>query len=95
LLRDVVKAVTGWDITIWEVLKVGERAITMARCFNIHEGFTRNDDTLPERFFKPLRSGNMKGKRISKDEFKRSLKLFYEMTGVGPGNWDPYGSKTL
>jgi len=80
-LRDVVKAATGWDITIWEMLKTGERAITMARCFNIREGFTKNDDTLPERFFEPLRSGSMKGEKISKKEFENALKLFYEMMG--------------
>lgn len=63
---------------------MGERAITLARCFNIREGFTKNDDTLPERFFKPLRSGAMKGEKILKEEFESALKLFYEMMG-----WDP------
>lgn len=80
-IRDIVKFATGWDITLWEMLKVGERAITMARIFNVREGFTGKDDTLPERFFQPIRSGAMKGQKISKNEFNAALKLFYEMMG--------------
>jgi aldehyde:ferredoxin oxidoreductase len=82
-LRDIVKAVTGWEVTIWELLKVGERAINMARCFNVREGFNKSDDTLPERFFQPLRSGAMRDEKIAGEEFEKALKLFYEMMG-----WD-------
>jgi len=29
----LVNAVTGWNTTTWELMKVGERAATMARVF--------------------------------------------------------------
>ena len=41
---------TGMDITSDDVYTIGERINTLERLFNIEEGFTRADDTLPARF---------------------------------------------
>ena len=60
-LVEVVQAVTGWETSLWELLKVGERTVTMARVFNLREGFGRKDDTLPERLFEPQESGALQG----------------------------------
>ena len=43
----LVRAVTGWNTTVFEILKVGERATNMARVFNLREGFTARDDNMP------------------------------------------------
>ena len=48
-MRDYINASTGWDMSVFELFKVGERANTLARLFNIREGFTKADDTLPQR----------------------------------------------
>ena len=61
-LVDYVNAVTGWDTSLWELMKVGERHSTMSRVFNIREGLTAKDDTLPDRFFQPLEGGPLDGK---------------------------------
>ena len=34
-----------------EILNIGERVNNMVRCFNLREGLTKADDTLPGRFF--------------------------------------------
>jgi len=86
---EYVKAVTGWDTSLWEFMKVGERANTMMRIFNYREGFTKNDDTLPERLFEGLESGALKGVSIDKDEFEKMKALFYQMSG-----WDEDGYPT-
>ena len=39
---EMVKAVTGWDVTLDELMKLGERRINMMRAFNAREGFTVN-----------------------------------------------------
>ncbi|MBW6486582.1 MAG: aldehyde ferredoxin oxidoreductase family protein [Syntrophobacterales bacterium] len=37
--------------------KFGERIVCLERCFNVREGFSRKDDTLPDRMFKePLKN---------------------------------------
>jgi aldehyde:ferredoxin oxidoreductase len=81
---EVVNAVTGWETSLWELLKVGERTVTMARAFNVREGFGRKDDTLPDRLFEPLEGGPLQGKGIDRKEFQEALTLFYEAMG-----WDP------
>ena len=83
-LVEVVQAVTGWETSLWELMKVGERTVTMARVFNLREGFGRQDDTLPDRLFEPLESGALQGKGLDRGEFEDLLTLYYEAMG-----WDP------
>jgi aldehyde:ferredoxin oxidoreductase len=80
---DYVKAVTGWNTSLFDLLKVGERHANMARIFNLREGLTAQDDTLTERFFQPMEGGTLKGKRIDREEFSRAIEIYYEMMG-----WD-------
>jgi len=79
-----VQAATGWDVSIQELLQIGERAINLARIFNIREGLTRKDDSLPERLFSPLENGALNGIGISKTEFEQTLTDLYLIKG-----WDP------
>ena len=88
-LRDYVNAATGWNMSIFELLKVGERSNTLARIFNLREGFTHLDDTLPDRIFKPLQNGKLEGQGLDHYEFTRALKLYYQMAG-----WDHEGIPT-
>ena len=78
----MVKAVTGWDVTIEELIQVGLRRINLMRTFNAREGFTRKEDALPKKFFKPLGgSGPTAGIAIGRDEFENALNLYYQMHG--------------
>jgi aldehyde:ferredoxin oxidoreductase len=80
----LVKGITGWETSLWELVKAGERAINMARAFNVREGFSRRDDTLPERFFQPLEGeGPLKGFQVDRRTFQEGLDLYYGMM-----NWD-------
>ncbi|MEM2875976.1 MAG: aldehyde ferredoxin oxidoreductase family protein, partial [Candidatus Bathyarchaeia archaeon] len=49
-LTEIVRAVTGWNTSAFEVYKLGERSMNMVRAFNVREGFTPKDDWLPTRF---------------------------------------------
>lgn len=82
-LCDYINAATGWDMTTWELIKVGERANTMARLFNLREGFTADDDMLPQRMFEPMQNGHLEGVAIDKDEFLQMRKTYYQMAGWG------------
>ena len=84
-----VKAVTGWDTSLWELLKAAERSNNMMRVFNFREGFTEEDDTLPERLFEGLQNGLHEGEKIGKDEFKEMKQVYYQMAG-----WDEKGCPT-
>jgi aldehyde:ferredoxin oxidoreductase len=76
-----VKAVTGWDVTMDELLQIGERATNMARIFNLREGFSREDDALPERLFQPLENGALEGHAMPREEFESALTQLYQIKG--------------
>ena len=88
-LVELINAVTGWNTSLFELIKVAERSNTMARCFNIREGFTSNDDKLPDRFFEAFTSGPLKDKTIDRGEFESAVKTYYGMEG-----WDKNGVPT-
>jgi len=78
---EIVRAVTGWYSSTWELMKVGERITTMARVFNIREGLTKKDDWLPERFFQPHTSGALAETSIKPEELKNAITTYYKMMG--------------
>jgi aldehyde:ferredoxin oxidoreductase len=56
----------------------------MGRVFNMREGLSNRDDTLPDRLYEPLEPGTPREKRITRDDFNRTLKLYYEAMGWHP-----------
>jgi aldehyde:ferredoxin oxidoreductase len=44
-------AATGFGYTLEDIKKIGARGWTVERMFNLREGLTKKDDTLPERLF--------------------------------------------
>jgi aldehyde:ferredoxin oxidoreductase len=83
-IASAVQAVTGWPVSVFELLKAAERANNMKRVFNIREGLTPADDRLPERLFEPLANGALQGTALDRAEFARMLGTYYQMAG-----WDP------
>jgi aldehyde:ferredoxin oxidoreductase len=81
-LVDFVRAVTGWKVSLYELMKVGERRMNMMRLFNAREGFDRKDDILPKKFYKPLQGGGPSaGYAFNPQEFEAALDLYYQIVG--------------
>ena len=89
----VVRAASGWDVTAQDVMRIGERATNLARAFNVREGFTAQDDRLPERFFQPLENGALQGVAIAKPEFEQTLAELYRQKGWHPTTSAPTREK--
>ncbi|MFC5728799.1 MULTISPECIES: aldehyde ferredoxin oxidoreductase family protein [Nocardioides] len=47
---DLLSRVTGWDITGTELQETARRIVLAKRAFNLREGWTPDDDWLPDRF---------------------------------------------
>jgi aldehyde:ferredoxin oxidoreductase len=87
---DMVKAVTGWDVTIDELMQVGARRLNMMRMFNAREGFDRKQDKLPKKFFKALKgTGPTAGIALTHEEIEAALDEYYRLAG-----WTPNGVPT-
>ena len=54
------------------------------RLFNAREGFTRKDDTLPEKMFLAMPDGPNAGAGITKEDFEAALDHYYQLA-----SWDP------
>jgi aldehyde:ferredoxin oxidoreductase len=78
-----INSVTGWNMSLYELMKVGERSNTLARLFNCREGFTPADDVLPARMHEGIGNGALKGERVDPAQFLAARRLYYEMAG-----WD-------
>ena len=86
-LRDLVRAITGWRTSIYELMRVGQRRLNMMRAFNAREGFGKDDDMLPKKGFIALKGGATDGVSVSKEEFLAARELYYRMNG-----WDENGA---
>ena len=86
---DLVKAVTGWNASLWELIKVGERRLNLLRAFNAREGVGAEADTLPPKLFVPLQGGPTDGVAVTIEEFEAAKALYYRMAG-----WDEEGKPT-
>ena len=80
----MLNAATGMKMTVDEFVKVGERIWNLVRMFNMREGFSRKDDTLPKRILtEPLPSGIAKGQRLTQVQLNQMLDEYYKLRG-----WD-------
>jgi aldehyde:ferredoxin oxidoreductase len=88
-----VNAVTGWNMSLYELMKVGERSNTLARLFNCREGFTPADDVLPARMHEGIGNGALKGERVDPEQFLKARRLYYEMAGWDADTGEPTAAR--
>ncbi len=78
-LAAALTGATGLLYTIHDILNVGARAQTLARLFNLREGFTADDDKLPKRVMTAFKSGPLAGVEINQESFDWAKRRYYEM----------------
>jgi aldehyde:ferredoxin oxidoreductase len=90
-LTDLMRALTGWDTSLWELLKVAERGKALARVFNCREGVSPSDEVLPARFHEEFAEGPFKGVRVDPEALTKARRLYYQMEGWNPDTgWPTY-----
>jgi aldehyde:ferredoxin oxidoreductase len=82
----ILRSITGWDVTPEEMVTMAHRGLTLARLFNLREGFTPADDALPKRFSEdlPMHKG------LPETEMRELVNSYYEEQG-----WDADGRPTI
>jgi aldehyde:ferredoxin oxidoreductase len=82
-LREVVEATTGLEFDEDGLREIACNISNATRTFNIREGLTQEDDTLPRRFFEePIEEGKI----LKREDFNQLLAEYYELRG-----WDERG----
>ncbi|ELY38879.1 aldehyde ferredoxin oxidoreductase [Natronorubrum tibetense GA33] len=86
-LADLLGLATGLELDRDDVLELGDRIFTMKRLFNVREGISREDDTLPSMFTERAHEeGSNAGEVV---ELAEMLEEYYERRG-----WDEQGRPT-
>ena len=82
---NMLSAVTGVTFTSEDLMQIGERIWNLERLYNLREGLSKEDDTLPERFFEEPANGRI----VDRMEFLKTRTEYYRMRG-----WDDSGVPT-
>ncbi len=82
-LCQLVNLVTGWDVSMAELLEVGARRLNMLRAYNAREGFGRNQDKLPPKLFQPRVGGATAGVALDEQIIEDAKDIYYQEAG-----WD-------
>ena len=80
---DLLRAATGWNTSLDEILKAGERAIAMGRMFNIACGMTKEDDFPSPKHFLPLVNIKAPSFKVDRQEYDDLLVKMYKIRGYG------------
>jgi aldehyde:ferredoxin oxidoreductase len=88
-LVEPMRAATGWDMKLQELMKVGERRLNLLRAFNAREGAGSEVDTMPIKLTVPLQGGVSDGVAVPPDELEAAKVLYFQMAG-----WDENGRPT-
>src|SRR5258706_602062 len=79
---NMMNSVTGWDLTVEELMEVGRRRLNLFRVFNVREGLNRRDDKLPKKFFKQLKgTGPTAGFALTQEEVDSAIDTYYKLAG--------------
>lgn len=82
-----LSAILDKEVSITDLITIGERIYTLERLFNVREGFSKKDDVLPKRFLEiPLKEGPSKDRIVPLVDL---LNEYYEVR-----QWDENGVPT-
>jgi len=74
---ELLRAVTGWDVSAAELHGVARRVVALRKAINCREGWKPADDTLPERFLgEALRDGASAGARMPRERLEAMVRSY-------------------
>lgn len=83
----ILREVTGWDVDAAELAALAARVVSARKAFNIREGWTPADDTLPRRFLaEELPEGAARGARLPEERLREMIRAYNIARG-----WTPDG----
>ncbi len=87
-LVDLLTPITGWDVTADELSQIARRIIHAKKLYNIRQGWTPDEDTLPPRFLtEKLSDGASAGASLSKEQLVALIKLYNRSRGWSDDGW--------
>jgi aldehyde:ferredoxin oxidoreductase len=89
-MAEMLELVTGWDVTAGELQRTAERIVTAKKWYNIRQGWSPAEDTLPKRFLRESLENGDGGRATLTPERLRSLIVAYNrLRGWSDEGWVP------
>ncbi len=86
----LLRQVTGWDVTGDELRTVARRIVTAKKLYNVREGWTSAEDTLPRRFLSEgLPAGTQGNAVLPRERLEEMIQGYYLARGWTPEGWVP------
>ena len=80
----LLSSFTGWNLKGKDLVRIGERTSNLQRLFNTREGFSKKDDSIPDRAKqRPLFGAYQDEDRCVVKDYKGMLDEYYKARG-----WD-------
>jgi aldehyde:ferredoxin oxidoreductase len=79
---ELLRRVTGWPVTAEELHRTAQRIVTAKKLFNVREGWTPAEDTLPRRFLSEASAQAV----LPAERLQEMIGAYYRERG-----WDEYG----
>jgi aldehyde:ferredoxin oxidoreductase len=87
---ELLRAVTGWAVTAAELRAVARRVVDAKKRFNIREGWTPAEDTLPRRFLSEgLPAGTAPGAVLTAERLRAMIRAYNLARGWTADGWVP------
>ena len=77
----MLRTVTGWDVSADELRKVAVRVVEARKALNQREGWTRAEDTLPDRLFDEGHAEPTAKPALTRERLESLIDAYYSQRG--------------
>lgn len=90
-MAEMLHLITGWETSSDELVNVAQRIVTTKKVFNIRQGWTPAEETLPDRFFNDsISEGASAGGLLKREQLIKQIRHYnglrgWEADGFVPG----------
>ncbi|MGD9856628.1 MAG: aldehyde ferredoxin oxidoreductase family protein [Planctomycetaceae bacterium] len=89
-MAEMLRLVTGWNVNSRELQKTAVRIVTAKKSYNIRQGWTPAEDTLPRRFLtQTVSDGPSAGARLTEARLQQQIRAYNLARGWTPDGWIP------
>lgn len=81
-MAEMLSMITGWQVDASELKETANRIVTAKKCFNIRQGWSPAEDTLPARFFdSPIDQGASAGAQLNREQLAAQIREYNTVRG--------------
>ena len=95
-MAEMLRLVTGWDVSKEELCRTAGRIVAAKKWYNIRHGWTPAEDTLPKRFLREsLSDGASQGASLTAERLQALIRAYNEARGWSAEGWIPESQVAL